>query len=412
MRLAARLLLFAAAVTCFAGTASAQDPVDLPAPPMAEKPIDIMAVLLEPFGRDKPTTPVVPGYGGDNSCQWARDGECDEVGVGTGACRPGTDYADCWRIVAGVEDDSCRWSNDGECDEPGYGLGYCTQATDASDCGDIARLRFQDDSCSTAFDGVCNDPDLGDGACAAGTDRSDCVGRERPKQIADHFHGRDDRVLLDTGVYPWAAIGRFESIGNDATCTATLIGDAVIVTAAHCIETEGGIDARGRFVAGWSSAGIEAYLLSPDRGSKAVDDTATDWALLRLDRSLAGEIEPIDVRALTLAELADPSSVALYQAGYSWDTGDNLSGHLGCRIREVGVELLHDCDSTSGDSGSPFMVEDDGRYFIVATDSAFDIAPFELTDYVATLSDPWVTLADDFAAGRIGVEIDGKGSAK
>jgi hypothetical protein len=30
-------------------------------------------------------------------CVWAFDGECDEPGIGTGICEPGTDTTDCGR---------------------------------------------------------------------------------------------------------------------------------------------------------------------------------------------------------------------------------------------------------------------------------------------------------------------------
>jgi len=33
--------------------------------------------------------------GGPDSCRWAFDGECDEPGIGTGVCAPGTDTTDC-----------------------------------------------------------------------------------------------------------------------------------------------------------------------------------------------------------------------------------------------------------------------------------------------------------------------------
>ncbi|HCR67085.1 MAG TPA: peptidase S1, partial [Oceanicaulis sp.] len=34
---------------------------------------------------------------GDDSCRYANDNECDEPGLGTGACSAGTDRSDCWR---------------------------------------------------------------------------------------------------------------------------------------------------------------------------------------------------------------------------------------------------------------------------------------------------------------------------
>jgi len=69
----------------------------------------------------------------DDSCPWAFDGECDEPGIGTGACLPGTDTFDC---AGGGFDGSntCPWAFDGECDEPGIGTGACLPGTDAYDC--------------------------------------------------------------------------------------------------------------------------------------------------------------------------------------------------------------------------------------------------------------------------------------
>lgn len=73
-----------------------------------------------------------------NSCPWANDGECDEPGIGTGLCDPGTDSNDCARILADPAN-SCRWAFDGECDEPGIGTGFCDAGTDTADCTAVAR---------------------------------------------------------------------------------------------------------------------------------------------------------------------------------------------------------------------------------------------------------------------------------
>lgn len=59
---------------------------------------------------------------GQGTCQYARDGECDEPRYGTGVCRPGTDLEDC--------KNSCTFAFDGECDEPRN----CVAGTDTSDC--------------------------------------------------------------------------------------------------------------------------------------------------------------------------------------------------------------------------------------------------------------------------------------
>ena len=214
-----------------------------------------MARLREMVGLQAPSKNPDITYRGDDSCQWTNDRECDDPGIGTGACSVGTDRPDCWRIVDGIEDDTCRWANDGECDEPRYGTGACTQGTDRTDCGVLAVIRFQTDTCHAAFNGICNEPGLGGGICEARTDRADCIGRQRPMQINDHFFGWDDRTILDTALAPWSAIGWIEMDADGASCTATLVAANVIVTAAHCIEADGRLDARGVFETGFGLRG-------------------------------------------------------------------------------------------------------------------------------------------------------------
>jgi protease YdgD len=193
--------------------------------------------------------PSTSSYTGDDTCRWANDGECDDPRLGTGACQAGTDYSDCWRIATGREDNSCEWANDGACDEPQFGYSACTQGTDRNDCGVVAYLRFQTDVCDLAFDGVCNEPGTGDGKCDVRTDRSDCIGRDRPMEIRDHFFGRDDRELVDTAETPWLLIGQLVDPDGGA-CTATLIGEDILVSAAHCVEYETRVDARSTFITG------------------------------------------------------------------------------------------------------------------------------------------------------------------
>ncbi len=360
--------------------------------------------------------PASSPFTGDDSCQWANDGECDEPEIGTGACPQGTDFSDCWRLALEIEDDSCQWANDGECDEPRIGTGACTQGTDRTDCGAIAHLRFTDDSCPHAFDGTCDEPGIGTGLCEARTDRADCHGRERPMTILDHFFGHDDRELMDTGAFPWSVIGRLEA-GDGGTCTASLVATDVIVTAAHCIHDEGRVRTGALFTTGDGlsdgpvSARTVAWLIDEEWDEARFDGTdeidGTDWALLRLDAPLGdalGHLGVADLAAVGPAAL----EAEIFQAGYSWDTGDSLSGNAGCRALEVGSDrtMAHDCDTTKGDSGSPFMIRDGDGWAVVATDSNFRRNPDGPHIYIAALSSGWMDRLADFAAGRIGHEAE------
>jgi len=324
------------------------------------------------------------------------------------------------------ENDSCRWAGDGECDEPRFGTGACVMGTDRTDCGDVARLRFRDDSCEHAFNNICDEREEGGtGLCAHRTDRADCVGRERPLTINDHYFGRDDRVRVNTAETPWAQVGLLRMASGEA-CTATLVGEDVIVTAAHCIHSELGINARGSFTAastapgGPYSADVTAYLTdaqySYQRFLNGDDVDGRDWALLRLDSPIGRIIGYLGVRnALGPPGGESPTRPELYQAGYGWDTGDFLAANVRCRIVRVFSDntFAHNCDTTRGDSGSALMVRDGGSYFVTGVDSNFrsnegarESTPGEAAFlYIAAGAGGFEQRLADFRAGRTGRAI-------
>ena len=372
-------------------------------------------VQVKPGMTQAPQGQVPAEFRGDDSCRWANDNECDDPRYGTGACAINTDYSDCWRILTGAEDDSCQWANDNECDEPGLGTGACVQGTDSADCGDVVRLRFQTDSCATAFDGVCQEAERGgDGSCAQRTDRSDCIGRERPLTIFDHYFGYDDRVFLDTSEFPWVAVGQID-FDSGGACTATLIGPDILITAGHCIADGARVNAAGSFETGYALPGgprtarVIDYYMSPNwdyqRYSTTNDIDGTDWALLRIDRPLGDELGFVGVRAL-VDESGERAALRadIYQAGYSHDTGDHLSGNIGCHMVTIYRDntMAHECDTTRGDSGSPFMIREGNEYFIVATDSNFRRNPNGPYFYIAARADEWVPYYEPFLNGELG----------
>jgi protease YdgD len=349
---------------------------------------------------------------GRDSCQWANDHECDEPDIGTGACAMRTDHSDC-RFLREGETDACQWARDGECDEPRFGTGACVMGSDRSDCGNVARLRFRDDSCEFSFNGVCDEPGRGAGRCQPRTDRSDCVGRERPRTINDHFFGRDDRVRVNAAEYPWSLVGRLH-MRSGAWCTAALIGDDALITAAHCIANENGIDAHGEFVTASGAPGgpffaqVTAFFLDPAFdyrrfvSTNEIDDL--DWALLRISPGLGERLGHAGVRNAIAGTGTDTTTAELYQAGYSWDTGERLAGNLRCHVVQVFSDrtFAHNCDTTHGDSGSPLMIRDGDRYYVAGVDSNFRPNPKGSFLYVAVSAASFERYVPDFLARRIG----------
>lgn len=356
-----------------------------------------------------------PRRGGDDSCRWANDNECDEPGIGTGACSAGTDRSDCIRLIENREDDSCRWARDGECDEPQFGTGACVQGTDRTDCGDIAWLRNQNDSCATAFNNACEEPGQNGGTCAARTDRSDCRGRNRPMTINDHYFGHDDRVLVPVDEAPWRYMGVLR-LDSGGTCSATLIARDVIATAAHCIHSDSSLNAAGRFVSasGAREARITAYLIDRRYNVRRFNSTdeidGLDWALLRLDQPLGDVLGHAGIQNLTGQGVQHALATDIMQAGFSWDTGTHLSGNLRCRMVQVNEDntFAHECDTTRGDSGSGFLVRNGAGFDLVGVDSNFRSNPNGPFIYIAVSAASFAELAPDFIAGRTGTPLGGR----
>lgn len=368
---------------------------------------------------DKQNANIKPprGRGGDDSCRWANDNECDDPDIGTGACRMGTDYSDCRALREG-ENDSCRWARDGECDEPNIGTGACVQATDRTDCGALANLRNQTDRCATAFNGVCEEPGRGNG-CEARTDRSDCIGRQRPMTINDHFFGRDDRVRVNARELPWRFMGRFTNSNGEA-CTATLIARDVLVTAAHCIHNDNGVDALGTFRAedGGAEARSVAYLVNPSFNYRRFTTTdeidGMDWALIRLDQPLGDRLGFAGIRDISALQTATARATDLYQAGYSWDTGDTLSANVACHLIEFYRDgtFAHQCDTTRGDSGSAFLVRNGQSFDVIGVDSNYRTEPGQPAINIAVGARQFRTQVADFVAGRTGIAVNSGGKPK
>lgn len=291
-----------------------------------------------------------------------------------------------------------------------------------------AGAQTSDDSCASAFNDMCEDASLvGEGMCKAGTDRSDCQGRRRDHRDPGAFFGWDDRILFDTSAYPWSAIGQLQ-FDHGGACSGSLIAPSTVLTSAHCLITDRGLEFSGRFITarGREEGPIEAQIIDAHVLDTLQDDPDLtrlirdnlDLALVRLDAEPGLEAGALRVEVLrdnrpfrrdfisaialilitliaaasmsgrsrvVLAALGGLGAVALivfaarlfllddprrdriHQAGYSSDTGDNLSGTTGCRILEFRPSGLigHDCDTVDGDSGSPLLVRRQGEWVIV-----------------------------------------------
>lgn len=197
--------------------------------------------------------------------------------------------------------------------------------------------------------------------------------------------GPDKRVVIEAEDRRWHAVGRLNR-ETGGFCTAVLIAPKEALTAAHCLWDQmrrRWLDpASLHFVPGYrrgtylGHARVARYRVAE---GIAIDDEGhpesllDDWAVLELtlDLEAGAGIEPmVLVDAATRPGLAGEP---IASGGYSRDRPHLPVKVQPCRalgVIESGRLLLHDCDSSAGSSGSPIVVEQDGRYVVVGIQSA------------------------------------------
>jgi protease YdgD len=189
------------------------------------------------------------------------------------------------------------------------------------------------------------------------------------------------RMLTAAEHVPWRAVGRV-NIGTTralSMCTGTLIGEDLVLTAAHCVinPRTGSVYRIGQvnFVAGWrlgtkiahsKAARITVhpdYMLNDERNLRRI---GSDLALIQLADPIPRDKAPF----FGIAPAPEHDS-ALTLISYRQDRPHALTRQKGCEIigaRDAVVAM--ECNVTFGASGSPVFISVDGEMRLVAVISS------------------------------------------
>ncbi len=229
-----------------------------------------------------------------------------------------------------------------------------------------------------------------------------------------------DWELADPAKMPARAVGRLETQGG-YICTATLVAEDVILTAAHCVMDEKGRHQKPLlFNAGSdhgdavATANVTAVHVDPDYDpvhqfdGKTIDSPVfgRDWALLTLDSPIGRQTGIIDVFAATKPDLngiVDDAKSDVIQIGYGGQGGFRPKLRHGCGPADVLDARYYttQCGLVKGDSGSPLLLHQGDKYRIIGINYAWVDLDYVNHVFLVVGSTAFAPTLKDLVSGKL-----------
>jgi protease YdgD len=186
----------------------------------------------------------------------------------------------------------------------------------------------------------------------------------------------DRRLRVDPDTPPWRAIGKLQAVSENfrETCTGSLVGPALVLSAAHCLfnPRTGRFFPPGsvHFLIGYAGDRYAEHAVGTlvDIGAgydpaRSKETLGSDWALVRLSRELGAGDRVVE----TLRE-PPPVGASVVLGGYQRDSPLVIVADTNCRILGRAVDangralVRHSCTGLPGLSGAPLLTEIGGTW--------------------------------------------------
>jgi protease YdgD len=237
------------------------------------------------------------------------------------------------------------------------------------------------------------------------------------------FYGKDNRVKVPVDAMPWQTIGQLETAGH-LRCSGTLVAPDVVLTAGHCfVGKKGRFDPAVSFMLGIEGdtydtlVGVKRVYVSQvllkgiirHAHSMTIPPAVApyDFAFVRLNQSVEkdfGHLPVFEGNAAALKTLLKQNNWRVTQAGYPVDTDGVMMAHKACQAVELQDDgrLGHRCNTLPGDSGSPLLAVQNGKYVVIGLQSSAPSArDRQRANNMALTAPVFDTLLQRFIAGKL-----------